>query len=89
MYLKHNSFAEDIPVVVVMKAMGVVSDKEIATLIGHESLYLTTLGPSLEACAHLQIFTQHQALDYIAPLQLKTSLTVFNKILKSSNSDHS
>ncbi|EPZ33014.1 polymerase III polypeptide B [Rozella allomycis CSF55] len=65
LYVKHNSFTEDMPIVVVMKALGVVSDKEIAMMVGHESQYLTTFGPSLEECSQLHIFTQNQALEYI------------------------
>ena len=33
-YLKHNKFTAEIPFAVVMKAMGVSSDQEIATLVG-------------------------------------------------------
>ena len=35
-YLKHNTFTEDLPLVVVMKAMGVETDQEIMQLIGSE-----------------------------------------------------
>ena len=33
-YLKHNSLADDIPIVVVFKAMGMFSDQEIVQLVG-------------------------------------------------------
>lgn len=64
-YLKHNSFMDSIPVVVVFKAMGVISDQEIVQLIGSEEAILSVFAPSLEECANLKIFTQLQALDYI------------------------
>ncbi len=64
-YLKHNSFADNIPVVVVFKAMGVISDQEIVQLLGSEEETLSVFAPSLEECASLRIFTQLQALEYI------------------------
>ena len=64
-YLKHNSFADNIPIVVVFKAMGVITDQEIVQLIGSEEEVLSVFAPSLEECANLQVFTQLQALEYI------------------------
>ena len=56
-YLKHNSFTDDIPIVSVFKAMGVLSDQEIVQTVGSEEHILSTFAPSLEECASLQIFT--------------------------------
>ena len=64
-YLKHNSFSDGIPVAVVFKAMGVVSDQEIVQLIGSEDEVLSVFAPSLEESASLKVFTQLQALEYI------------------------
>ena len=64
-YLKHNSFTDDMPVVVVFKAMGVHTDQEIVQLVGSEEDILSVFAPSLEECANLKIFTQLQALEYI------------------------
>ena len=65
-YLKHNSLIEDVPVIIVMKAMGITSDHEIIDLIGaHDASYLNVLSPSLEECCQLGIFSQDQALDYV------------------------
>lgn len=64
-YLKHNSFMDNIPIVVVFKAMGVISDQAIVQLIGSEEDVLSVFAPSLEECANLHIFTQLQALEYI------------------------
>lgn len=41
MYLKHNTLAEEIPIAVAFKAMGIQSDQEIIQLIG-ASLRLQT-----------------------------------------------
>lgn len=65
LYLKHNSFSEDIPVVVAMKGMGVITDQEIVQMVGSEEPILTFLAPSLEECASLRVFTQSQALEHI------------------------
>ena len=64
-YLKHNSFTDNIPVVVVFKAMGVITDQEIVQLISSEDELLSSLAPSLEECANLKVFTQLQALEFI------------------------
>ncbi|XP_062500970.1 DNA-directed RNA polymerase III subunit RPC2-like isoform X2 [Corticium candelabrum] len=64
-YVNHNSFTEDIPVVVLFKAMGIQSDQEICQMIGVEESVLTSVAPSLEECANLHIFTQLQALEYV------------------------
>lgn len=64
-YLKHNSFSDNIPIVVVFKAMGVISDQAIVQLIGSEEDVLSIFAPSLEECANLHIFTQLQALEYV------------------------
>ena len=64
-FLKHNSFTDNIPVVAVFKAMGVVADQEIVQLVGSEEDVLSVFAPSLEECANLRIFTQLQALEYI------------------------
>ena len=64
-YLKHNSFTDDMPVVVAFKAMGIHTDQEIVQLVGSEKDILSNFAPSLGECAYLKIFTQLQALEYI------------------------
>ena len=61
-FMKHNSFSVDIPVVIVMKALGAESDQEIVQLVGSEMIYLNGLTGSLEQCSSLQIHTKEQAL---------------------------
>ena len=64
-YLKHNTLGDDIPIVVVLKAMGIQSDLEIVQLIGSESDILDCVALSLEEPLRLGILTQSQALTYI------------------------
>jgi len=50
--LRHNSFKEPIPVVVALKAMGVLSDKEILQMVcGPDERYQEAFGVSLEEAA--------------------------------------
>lgn len=67
LYLKHNSLTEDIPVAIVLRAMGVQSDHEILLLTaGDDAVYQDEFAPNLEAAATEGVFTQEQALEYIA-----------------------
>ena len=62
-HLQHNTIGDDIPVIVVLRAMGMTSDQEIVSTIGAELGDL--LAPSLEESAAMGIHSQEQALDYI------------------------
>lgn len=53
---------QDIPVIIIFKAMGIVCDQEIVQLIGTEESFMKKIGPSLEECHALNIFAQNQAL---------------------------
>lgn len=65
-YVKHNSLNEDIPIVVVFRAMGIQSDKEILQLVaGQDETYAELFSVNLERAAKLGIFTRQQALDYM------------------------
>ena len=65
-YLKHNILTEDIPIVVVLKALGVLSDREIMLMTaGADSAYQDTFAVNFEESIKLNIFTQHEALEYI------------------------
>eukprot|EP00055_Hartaetosiga_balthica_P008684 m.33093 g.33093 ORF g.33093 m.33093 type:complete len:1147 (-) comp6431_c1_seq1:218-3658(-) len=63
--LKVNSLAEEVPLLVIVKAMGMTSDQEFMQMVGCDHASLETLGPSLQQCADLGIFTQAQALRYL------------------------
>ena len=47
-YLRHNTFADDIPIMIVLKAMGFESDQEVVQMIGAEPAYATLLSPTLQ-----------------------------------------
>lgn len=63
-YLKNSMFSEEIPVVIVIKALGLVQDKEIAECVGNE--YLDMMTPSFGECISKEIFTTKQALLYLS-----------------------
>ncbi|XP_030543868.1 DNA-directed RNA polymerase III subunit 2 isoform X1 [Rhodamnia argentea] len=65
MYLQLNQFAKNIPIMIVMKAMGMESDQEVVQMIGRDPRYGALLLPSIEECASLGIFTQQQALEFL------------------------
>ncbi|CAI4902597.1 BPG_G0051720.mRNA.1.CDS.1 [Saccharomyces cerevisiae] len=65
-YLKHNSIAEEIPIAIVLKACGILSDLEIIQLVcGNDSSYQDIFAVNLEESSKLDIYTQQQALEYI------------------------
>lgn len=65
LYLKHNTFADEIPAVIALRAMGVESDQEAVQLIGPEASVESMLAPSVRECARQGVYTQHEALEYI------------------------
>ncbi|PKI83324.1 Ret1p [Malassezia vespertilionis] len=66
LYVKHNSLHEDIPIVIVFRALGILSDKEILQLCaGHDEIYAELFAVNLEKAAKLDIFTRKQALEYM------------------------
>ncbi len=64
-YLKHNSMTEEIPIVIIFKAMGIVSDQEIMLLIGCDAETQKRFAPALIECMEHKIFTQKRALEYM------------------------
>lgn len=64
--LKHNSFSEDIPIAIAMKALGIQSDKEILLLCaGNTESYQEAFSPNLEEAARAGVFTIHQAREWL------------------------
>jgi DNA-directed RNA polymerase III subunit RPC2 len=47
LYLRHNTFQDDIPISIAYKAMGVVHDQEMFQMIGTESMYTEAVSFSL------------------------------------------
>lgn len=64
-YLKHNSMTEEIPIVIIFKAMGLVSDQEIVQLIGIDHETQKRFSPSLIEAIEHKVFTQMNALEYM------------------------
>jgi DNA-directed RNA polymerase III subunit RPC2 len=65
-HMKHNVLNEDIPIVVLFKAMGVMSDHEILLLVaGTDAIYQDLFSGNFEEFAKLGVFTQLEALEYI------------------------
>ncbi|SLM39887.1 dna-directed rna polymerase iii subunit rpc2 [Lasallia pustulata] len=65
-YLKHNVLNEDIPIVLMFKAMGVDSDHEILFLVaGTDAIYQDQFSVNFEECAKLDVYTQQEALEYL------------------------
>ncbi|XP_008245801.1 PREDICTED: DNA-directed RNA polymerase III subunit 2-like, partial [Prunus mume] len=64
-YLMLNQFVKKIPIMVVMKAMGMESDQEVVQMVGRDPRYAALLMPSIEDCAKEGIHKQEQALAYL------------------------
>jgi len=56
--MKQNTLSEDLPIAIILKAMGVESDQEIVQLVGVEETYMDAMAPSLEEVSSLGIFTE-------------------------------
>ncbi|KAM4113443.1 hypothetical protein ACJW30_05G221000 [Castanea mollissima] len=79
MYLHLNMFSEKIPIMVVMKAMGMESDQEVVQMVGRDPRYSAVLLPSIEECANKGIFTKQQALEYLDPKAKRTYASASEK----------
>mmetsp|Transcript_5007 Transcript_5007/g.17689 ORF Transcript_5007/g.17689 Transcript_5007/m.17689 type:complete len:983 (+) Transcript_5007:171-3119(+) len=65
-YMKHNTLGDELPIVILLKAMGMESDQEIAELVGHGNKKIMDLFIlSFEEPAASHVRTQKQALEYI------------------------
>lgn len=65
-FLQHNILQEPIPIVVVLKAMGIQSDHEMLLLVaGTDSTYQDDFAVNFEEATKLGVFSQHQALEYV------------------------
>jgi DNA-directed RNA polymerase III subunit RPC2 len=56
-YLQLNQFTKPIPIIVVMKAMGMESDQEVVQMVGRDPRYGDLLFPSIQECASESIYT--------------------------------
>ena len=65
-YLLHNSFQDEIPIVVIFKAMGITAALQIMHLVtGTDAAYQDTFAINFEETMNLNIETQQSALDYL------------------------
>ena len=66
LYVKHNILNEEIPICVLLKAMGVTSDMDMMAIVaGTDSTLQDDFAINFEETIRLNIHTQQQALDYI------------------------
>ncbi|CAH8278261.1 unnamed protein product [Arabidopsis lyrata] len=72
-YLFLHQFVKKIPIVIVLKAMGMESDQEIVQMVGRDPRFSASLLPSIEECVSEGVNTQKQALDYLEAKVKKTS----------------
>ena len=64
-YLKFSSLTDNIPVVIIFKAMGLESDQAVVQLVGVEDNIITSFTASLAEPKQLGVYTQRQALEFI------------------------
>jgi DNA-directed RNA polymerase III subunit RPC2 len=73
-YLKNNTLGDDIPIAIVLRAMGIESDLELVQLVGSEPMLINAMSLSMEEPNRLGILTQMQALNFIgAKIRGRTS----------------
>ncbi|KAJ3212579.1 DNA-directed RNA polymerase III core subunit ret1 [Dinochytrium kinnereticum] len=66
--LKHNSISNEVPLMVIMRAMGIDSDLEVTELVCGEDPELVSLfSPTLEEGTLIDAVTQQQALEWLGP----------------------
>ncbi|XP_027925125.1 DNA-directed RNA polymerase III subunit 2 isoform X2 [Vigna unguiculata] len=64
-WLHLNQFPKKVPLMVVMKAMGMESDQEVTQMVGRDPRYSYLLLASFEECRKCNVYTQEQALEYL------------------------
>ena len=66
LYMRHNILNEDVPICVLLKAMGVTSDMEMMAIVaGTDSALQEDFAINFEETIKLAIFTQQQALEFL------------------------
>ncbi|PKA51483.1 DNA-directed RNA polymerase II subunit RPB2 [Apostasia shenzhenica] len=64
-YLQLNQFSKPIPVMIIMKALGMENDQEVVQMLGRDPKYGSLIFPSLQECRSERVFTQKQAFEYL------------------------
>eukprot|EP01116_Phalansterium_solitarium_P004244 TRINITY_DN15189_c0_g1_i1.p1 TRINITY_DN15189_c0_g1~~TRINITY_DN15189_c0_g1_i1.p1 ORF type:complete len:1168 (-),score=468.17 TRINITY_DN15189_c0_g1_i1:231-3734(-) len=65
LYLRHNTFSDDVPIIIALRAMGLQADQEIVQLVGSAAHVLDALSASFHEAATHSVQTTAQALDWI------------------------
>ncbi|RID60551.1 hypothetical protein BRARA_F03700 [Brassica rapa] len=72
-YLFLHQFVKKIPIIIVLKAMGMESDQEIVQMVGRDPRFSASLLPSMEECISEGVTTRQEALDYLEAKVKKSS----------------
>ncbi|KAL2205216.1 DNA-directed RNA polymerase III 130 kDa polypeptide [Sarocladium strictum] len=85
--LNHNVLVEGIPIVIVLKALGGLSDYEIMQLVaGSDGRYQDEFLINFDEATKTGVFTQHQALEYVgARVKMGSRRTPFNPQVRRNN----
>ena len=88
-YLTHNVLNEDMPIVLIFKAMGIVSDTEILLCVaGTDKIYQDQFALNFDECANLGVFTQQQALEYLGSrIKIMRKPTGFNNTRRNHSQE--
>ncbi|ULT99696.1 hypothetical protein L3Y34_000764 [Caenorhabditis briggsae] len=78
--VRHNQLTDDVPVSIIFKAMGVESDFDIVSTIGHEEKYVSAFAQTLEECINAGVYTQQQALAYVTSKVKARKFTPFGSL---------
>ncbi|XP_061343132.1 DNA-directed RNA polymerase III subunit 2 [Gastrolobium bilobum] len=65
MWLQLNQFPKKVPLMIVMKAMGMETVQEVIQMVGRDPRYGSLLVPSIEECTKNGVHTREQALEYL------------------------
>jgi DNA-directed RNA polymerase III subunit RPC2 len=71
-YVKLNSSGKDVPLIVIIKALGIESDLEIMQMVGDDIRLYDLIIPSILECKNLGIKTTYQALNWVG-VQFQTT----------------
>ena len=85
LFMRHNILKEDVPICILLKAMGVASDMEMMAIVaGPDSTLQDDFAINLEETIKAGIHTQQQALDYIgARLKIGSKTAAFGQMRRN------
>ena len=76
-YMKHNSFSDEIPICIIFRAMGILSDQEIVQSIGSD--FYDLLVESIQESHTTNVLSRQQAISFIAS-RIKSSARIEDKM---------